>query len=130
MYLDFHDKVTNLYSLIECLKNSVDPSISPPQSCLPFLKENNCMNDGKWGKKNIRLWRGTKPNFMLMGSCQNLAHYLLVCSLTRSVGNLIIHCSSLSENIYSKCSIFALFIFPVEYQERNGIYPIRLWGYS
>lgn len=46
-----------------------------------------------------------------MGSCQNLAYYLSVCSLSRYVGNLIIHCSSLSENMYSKCSIFTLFNF-------------------
>lgn len=46
-----------------------------------------------------------------MGSCQNLAYYLSVCSLTRYVGNLIIHCSSLSENMYSKCSIFYFVYF-------------------
>lgn len=32
-------------------------------------------------KKNVRLRQGTKPKFMLMGSCQNLAHYLLLYSL-------------------------------------------------
>lgn len=84
-------------------------------------------------RKNVRLRQGTKPKFMLMGSCQNLAHYLLVCSLTRSVGNLIIHCSSLSENMKFKMfHLLLLFIyfFLVEYQERNGIYPICLWAYS
>lgn len=65
---------------------------------------------------------------MLMVSCQNLAHYLLISTLTRYVGNLIIHCSL--QNMYSKYSIFYFlyFIFLVEYQERNGIYTIQLNG--
>lgn len=57
-------------------------------------------------KCKIETGKGTKPKFMLMGSCQNLAYYLSVCSLTTYVGNLVIHCSSLSENMHSKCSIF------------------------
>lgn len=71
-------------------------------------------------QENVRLRHGTKPKFVLMGSCQNHAYYLSVCSLTRSVGNLIIHCSSLLENMHSKCPIFTYFIFLVSNRKEKG----------